>query len=223
MKFSSIRALRNGGAFLALSGGILVLCAFFFLPYFSIETLVAPLHASTFISVRDVSVTGVQLAMKGLPSLTALVRLHPGEGIVNSGYYPLENAYGDGEQFPLLLLEPLAAVMTIVLAGVLLLVRRKPVMTTGPWLCIWLLIGMALFTLISLLARYHSDLSSLGWSLVSYGWGFWVILLGLVFVAGGAGTVRLSWAGEHLMDKENGRKSASVTQSASDKQGGKTS
>jgi hypothetical protein len=215
MKFSSIRTLRNGGAFLALSGGILVLCAFFFLPYFSIETLVAPLHASTSISVRDVSVTGAQLARNDLPALP----LHPGEGIVASGYDPLENAYGGGEEFPFLWLEPLVAAIATVLAMVLLRFRSRPVMTTGPWLCIWLLIGLTFFTLIGLLAHYHSDLSIIGWYLVSYSWGFWAILLGMVFVAGGAGAVRLSWAGKPLTDRENGQ----VPHSASDKQGGRTS
>ena len=32
--------LRNAGSLLALGGGMLALCAFFFLPYFSLETLV---------------------------------------------------------------------------------------------------------------------------------------------------------------------------------------
>src|SRR5260370_259035 len=141
---------------------MLALGAFFFLPYFPVETLVATSYTNASITVHDFSVTGVQLAKGDFPSLTALARLHPGEGIVNSGYYPLENAYGDGEQFPLLWLEPLVGVNAIVLAAVLLLFRRKPIMTTGPWLCTWLLIGMVLLTLISLLARYRSDLSSFG-------------------------------------------------------------
>jgi hypothetical protein len=213
------RTLRNGGILLALGGGILALCAFFFLSYFSIETLVAPLHASNSISVHDVSVTGAQLARKDLPNLPALARLRPGEGVVNSGYYALENAYGAGEEFPFLWLEPLAAVIAIVLAAVLLRFRRKPVMTNGPWLCIWLLIGLALITLISLLAHYRSDLSWFWWDLVSYSWGFWAVLLGMFLVAVGAGAVRLSWAGEPLTGKESGQ----VTQSASDNQGGGTS
>jgi hypothetical protein len=219
MKCSPFRLLRNGGAFLALGGGMLALCAFFFLPYFSLETWVTPSSASTIISVHDVSVTGIQLAKGDFPSLTALERLYPGEGIADSGYFYLEGPYGDVKGFPLLWLEPLVAVITIILARVLLLFRRKPVMTNGPWLCIQLLIGMALLTLIILLALYHSDLSSSGWSLVSYSWGFWTILLGMFLVAVGAGTVRLSWAGEPLTDKENGQ----VTQSASDKQGGRPS
>jgi len=164
--------LRNAGSLLALGGGILALWAFFFLPYFSIEIWVAPLHASTFFSVHDVSVTGAQLASNSLPAFP----LHPGEGIVNSGYVPLEDAYGGGEEFPFLWLEPLVAVMIIMLAGVLLLVRCKSVMTFWPWLSIRLLIGIALFTCISLLARYHSEL---GLPLVSYSWGFWVFLLGM--------------------------------------------
>ena len=217
------RTLRHGGILLALGGGLLALCAFFFLPYFSIETLVETSHASTSISVRDVSVTGAQLARKDFSNLPALARLHPGEGIVNSGYYQLENAYGAGEEFPFLWLEPLAAVMAIVLAAVLLLFRRKPVMTNGPWLCIWLLIGLALITLISLLARYRSDLSFFWWDLVSYSWGFWAVLLGMFLVAVGAGTVRLSWAGEPLRDRENGREPASVPHSTSDKRRGRTS
>jgi len=159
-------------------------------------------------------VTGAQLARKDLPALP----LHPGEGIVNSDYYPSGTAYGDGEQFSLLWLEPLAAVMTITLAGILLLVRRRPVMTTGPWLCMWLLIGVALCTLSSLLARYNSQLSIHAGYLVFYSWGFWAILLGMFVVVVGVSAVRLWWAGKPLTDRENGQ----VPHSASDKQGRKT-
>src|SRR5215472_10118217 len=74
--------LRNAGSLLALSGGILALCAFFFLPFLSIEIWIAPHPRSTIFSVHNVAVTGAQVASNSLPALP----LHPGEGIVNSGY-----------------------------------------------------------------------------------------------------------------------------------------
>jgi len=177
--------LRNAGSLLALSGGILALCAFFFLPFLSIEIWIAPHPRSTIFSVHNVAVTGAQVASNSLPALP----LHPGEGIVSNGYFPLWNAYSVGEEVPLLWLQPLAAVMFIMLAGVLLLVGSNPVMTFWPWLSIRLLIGIALLTCISLLAQYHSDLS---WFGVSYSWGFWAVLLGMVLEVLGGGLLWFS-------------------------------
>lgn len=215
MKFPQFRALRNAGVFLALGGGLLALCAFFFLPYFSVETLHQSYPYEGYpIGVQEATLTGAQLASKDYPSLADLARLYPREG-VTSGFTTVEQTYRE-EPSPLWL-EPLVAVIAIVLAAVLLLFRRQPVLTTGPWLCIWLLVGIALLTLISLLGRYHSDVSIFGWNLVSYSWGFWMVLLGMVLVAVGASTVRLSWAGEPRTGKENEQEAASGTQSASDK------
>jgi len=173
---------RYAGILAVLCGSILALCAFFFLPYYSVLIIYSHVnsHAITYTGTSS-SVTRVQLASRDFPSLSDLAR----EGGQDNGFLTIANAF-PGEDLRFLWLEPLVALFAFLLAGFLLFQSRKREIISGTGL----LIAISVLALVALLSRYYSDTNHglFGFEFISrasYTWGFWVYLVGIFFVAAG--------------------------------------
>ena len=171
---------RYAGILAVLCGSILALCAFFFLPYFSVITIYSHVnsHAITYTGTSS-SVTGVQLASRDFPRLSDLAR----EGGQDNGFLIIEEAFPEGE-LSAFWLEPLVALFALLLAGFFLFQSRKREIISGTSL----LIAISFLALAALLSRYYSDTAHGffgNFSLASYSWGFWVYFAGMFFAAAG--------------------------------------
>lgn len=162
--------LRNAGSLLALGGSILALGAFFFLPYYWATVVFANKSVTSFHYV-SVMVTGAQLANERLPGPSGAAPL-----LVSNGLVSIEESYGQGG-LHLLWLEPLVAVLSLLLASLFLLPPHR-VKPTAAWWLLWPLIASPLLAVVALLGHYAQEDSRV-YGPYSTAWGFWVFLLGM--------------------------------------------